>query len=45
MKKIFWSGLSGLFLFELANVYFIMPMPAYQEFWHSWRTFNPDTKK
>ena len=20
-------------------------LPAYQEFWHSWRTFNPDTKK
>jgi hypothetical protein len=20
-------------------------LPAYQEFWHSWRTFNPETKK
>jgi hypothetical protein len=20
-------------------------LPAYQEFWHSWRTFNPDTEK
>jgi hypothetical protein len=20
-------------------------LPAYQEFWHSWKTFNPDTKK
>ncbi len=20
-------------------------LPAYQEFWHSWRTFNPGTKK
>jgi len=23
----------------------LKPLPAYQEFWHSWRTFNPDTKK
>jgi hypothetical protein len=23
----------------------LTPLPAYQEFWHSWRTFNPDTKK
>jgi hypothetical protein len=25
--------------------YSLKPLPAYQEFWHSWRTFNPDTKK
>jgi hypothetical protein len=30
MKKLFWFGLSGLFLFEIANVYFIMPMPGSQ---------------
>lgn len=30
MKKIFWSGVLGLFLFELANVFFIMPMPGSQ---------------
>ena len=23
----------------------LKPLPAYQEFWHSWRTFNPYTKK
>jgi hypothetical protein len=23
----------------------LKPLPAYQEFWHSWRTFQPDTKK
>jgi len=23
----------------------LKPLPAYQEFWHSWRTFNPATKK
>ena len=23
----------------------LKPLPAYQEFWHSWRTFNGDTKK
>jgi Protein of unknown function (DUF3179) len=23
----------------------LKPLPAYQEFWHSWKTFNPDTKK
>ena len=31
MKKIFWLGIIGLLLFEIANVYFIMPMPASQE--------------
>jgi hypothetical protein len=23
----------------------LKPLPAYQEFWHSWRTFNPGTQK
>jgi hypothetical protein len=31
MKKIFWFGLIGLMLFEIANVYFIMPMPGSQQ--------------
>ncbi|MES1214722.1 MAG: DUF3179 domain-containing (seleno)protein [Bacteroidota bacterium] len=31
MKKIFWLGLIGLLLFEVANVYFIMPMPGSQK--------------
>src|SRR5689334_20379970 len=31
MKKIFWFGIIGLFLFEIANVYFIMPMPGSQQ--------------
>lgn len=31
MKKFFWIGLIGLFLFEIANVYFIMPMPGSQQ--------------
>jgi Protein of unknown function (DUF3179) len=30
MKKIFWLGILGLLLFEIANVYFIMPMPGSQ---------------
>ncbi|MDQ2720261.1 MAG: DUF3179 domain-containing protein [Bacteroidota bacterium] len=30
MKKIFYFGLIGLLLFEIANVYFIMPMPGSQ---------------
>jgi hypothetical protein len=25
--------------------YSFKPLPAYQEFWHSWKTFNPDTHK
>src|SRR5204863_8991752 len=45
MKKYFWSGLLGLLLFEIANVYFIMPMPGSQKmnsvdlayFLYSWR--------
>lgn len=31
MKKTFYLGLIGLILFEIANVYFIMPMPGSQE--------------
>lgn len=31
MKAIFWFGLIGLLLFEVANVYFIMPMPGSQQ--------------
>jgi hypothetical protein len=30
MRKIFYFGLLGLALFEIANVYFIMPMPGSQ---------------
>jgi hypothetical protein len=45
MKKIFYLGISALVLFELANVYFIMPMPFSQRmrsidvayFLYSWR--------
>lgn len=45
MKKLFWFGLAGLFLFEIANVYFIMPMPGSQQlnsidlayFLYTWR--------
>ena len=47
MKKVFYLGLIGLFLFEIANVYFIMPMPGSQEvnsldvayFLYTWRWF------
>jgi hypothetical protein len=31
MKKLFWFGIVGLLLFEVANVYFIMPMPGSQQ--------------
>ncbi len=45
MKKFFYLGILGFLLFEIANVYFIMPMPGSQEmnsigvayFLHSWR--------
>ncbi len=45
MKKAFYAGLLGLFLFEIAKVYFIMPMPGSQRmdsldlayFLHTWR--------
>lgn len=30
MKKIFWLGTMGLVVFEVLNVYFIMPMPGSQ---------------
>ncbi len=30
MRKLFYIGLAGLFLFEILNVYFIMPMPGSQ---------------
>jgi hypothetical protein len=44
-KKIYYFGILGLLLFEIANVYFIMPMPFSQEmnsidlayFLYSWR--------
>ena len=31
MKKLFYIGLAGLALFEILNVYFIMPMPGSQQ--------------
>ncbi len=31
MKKLFYFGILGLILFEIANVYFIMPMPGSQD--------------
>lgn len=31
MKKLYYAGAIGLVLFEIANVYFIMPMPGSQE--------------
>ena len=31
MKRIFWLGIIGLLLFEVLNVYFIMPMPGSQD--------------
>jgi hypothetical protein len=45
MKKFFLFGISGLILFEIANVYFIMPMPGSQQmnsidiayFLYTWR--------
>lgn len=45
MKKFFYIGLVGLALYEIANVYFIMPMPGSQRmnsidlayFLYSWR--------
>ncbi|TAH03691.1 MAG: DUF3179 domain-containing protein [Sphingobacteriales bacterium] len=47
MKKLFWIGCIGLLLFEVANVYFIMPMPGSQQtntielayFLYSWRWY------
>ena len=45
MKKLFYIGVAGLILFEILNVYFIMPMPGSQRmrsidiayFLYSWR--------
>lgn len=45
MKKLFYLGVLGLLIFELANVYCIMPMPGSQEmnsldaayFFYTWR--------
>lgn len=45
MKRLFYLGLLGLAVFEIANVYFIMPMPGSQRlnslelayFLHRWR--------
>lgn len=45
MKKLFYSGLAGLALFEFLRVYFIMPLPGSQRmdslevayFLHTWR--------
>ena len=45
MKKLFFIGLAGLLLFEILNVYFIMPMPGSQKmnsidvayFLYTWR--------
>jgi len=45
MKKLFYLGLLGLAVFEIANVYFIMPMPGSQRmdslqlayFLYTWR--------
>jgi len=31
MKKLFWIGIVGLMVFEILNVYFIMPIPGSQE--------------
>ena len=45
MKKLFYFGILGFILFEIANVYFIMPLPGSQEinsidlayFLYAWR--------
>ncbi|MCE7061532.1 DUF3179 domain-containing (seleno)protein [Dyadobacter sp. CY343] len=45
MKKIFYIGVTGILLYEIAKVYFIMPMPGSQQmnsidaayFLHTWR--------
>ncbi len=47
MKKIFYLSVVCLFLFEIANIYFIMPLPGSQEmnsigwayFLYTWRWF------
>ena len=45
MKKLFYLGIIGIILYEIAKVYFIMPMPGSQRmnsieaayFLHNWR--------
>ena len=45
MKKLFYLGIAGIILYEIAKVYFIMPMPGSQRmnsidaayFLHTWR--------
>jgi hypothetical protein len=45
MEKLFYLGVAGIILYEIAKVYFIMPMPGSQQmnsidiafFLHSWR--------
>ncbi|KAA0991365.1 DUF3179 domain-containing (seleno)protein [Dyadobacter aurulentus] len=45
MKKLFYIGITGILLYEIAKVYFIMPMPGSQQmnsidaayFLHTWR--------
>ena len=45
MRKLFYFGILGFLLFEVTNVYFIMPMPGSQRmdsldlayFLHTWR--------
>ncbi|GGB92759.1 DUF3179 domain-containing (seleno)protein [Dyadobacter sediminis] len=45
MKAVFYLGITGIILYEIAKVYFIMPMPGSQQmnsidlayFLHSWR--------
>lgn len=47
MKKIFYTGIAGITIFEILKVYFIMPMPGSQEmnsldvayFLHSYRWY------
>ena len=29
----------------LDTSYSLKPLPVYQEFWHSWKTFNPETER
>jgi hypothetical protein len=31
MKKLFYGGIIGIILYEIAKVYFIMPMPGSQQ--------------
>jgi hypothetical protein len=31
--------------YGIGSVFSLKPLPASQEFWHSWRTFNPNTEK